>query len=746
MNYYIGAILFVATTVALLIAVDILPSSDEKTLLLLLRGSSSRLITQESPLITQSNVAHHEQHTTPLPHPSPPSASHSFLADNNNSNSNDDGTGSSSELVVPAASTATLRALLPTTTTTTTATIGVINNLVILVRFADHMNRELPSQADIHRLYNSQTTPIFNPKDTIVPTGSVKQFYKATSYNKLTIQTVVSDWITLSRPERYYGKSTDDIKFKEGIIEALDILDKSGFFITDINPQLFDSINNNSNNIDAFGILHSGYDAANNENDCRTGASPNERIWSHKGGLNVPWKPTTVTTSSSLQLAPQPQQQPQQEDSSDITIQRYYTSSALRGTCNSDIVRIGVLVHEIGHFLGLQDLYDETFHGTGLGAYDTMSSAWGVDGSGTVPPSLCAYSKLYLGWVNVQRILYDGTYTIESSTTSNVVYKIDIGYPDGEYILIENRQRTGYDTLLKGNGGIAIYHIDEKVLDNQNERGYPTTNSNWPQNGKHYMIALLPADGQYDLERGINMGDATDLWHSNSIRKELRSGLLASHPNTNSYQYGVVTPTGLRIYGFSTSGKIMTFMVDGLGPMVPTSVVDIATTAIPNDVISKPATIVAAVPKSPVVVAAATAAVSSFSSNKPVTTIQPPPPLPVTTAHQQQQQQLTCTKGKDLCLKEILTENCPQLQSSTNRLAGCATVNIGELCIGSCLSSSSQVLNNCPQLSFDVYIRIDCTMMVDNADIPAPVAAVGVDTPPSTASAAVINKSTLLTP
>ena len=116
---------------------------------------------------------------------------------------------------------------------------------------------------------------------------------------------------------------------------------------------------------------------------------------------------------------------------------------------------------------------------------------------------------------------------------------------------------------------------------------------------------------------------------------------------------------------------------------------------------------------------------------------------------------MMCTKGKDLCLKEILTDNCPQLQSSTNRLAGCATVNIGELCIGSCPPSSSssgggtttsQVLNNCPQLSFDVYIRIDCNMMVDSNAIP-PVS-VGVDSSPSTAAAAAagINKSTLLTP
>jgi M6 family metalloprotease-like protein len=779
--YYVGAILaFVATTVALLHVAIIIPSSDENigsrngttsSLLLLLRGSG-RLIAQESTS-TKSSIANHERHTKLPP---PPSVLHSFLADEY---SNNDDSGPSSELVVQAASTTTLRALLPTTNTppastitataAATATTGVMNNLVILVRFADHANRELPSRADVHRLYNSMSlsTPMFDPTDPIIPTGSVRQFYEVASYDALSVRTVVSDWITLSGPEIYYGKSNDDVKFKEGILEALDILDESGFFADYYTTtQSFDGSSSSSSSssnrgIDAFGILHSGYDAANDKNDCRTGAAPHERIWSHKGGLAGVWKPKS-TPSSSQQQQQQPrkqqQQQKQRRQDGDIAIQQYYTSSALRGTCNADIVRIGVLVHELGHCLGLQDLYDETFHGSGLGSYDAMSSAWGYDGSGTVPPSLSAYSKVYLNWVDVRRIVYDGTYTIESSLTSNVVYKIDVGYPNGEYILLENRQRAGYDALLKGSGGIAIYHIDEKAMDAQNnERGYPNMPSTalprgtavpWPQNGKHYMIALLPADGQYDLERGTNMGDATDLWHSESIRKELRSGLLAPHPNTNSYQHGSVTPTGIRIYGFSASGKYMTFKIDGLGPMMSTnSVVDIAaTTAIPND-ISKPAA------KSPDVVAAA-------AGKKPVTIQTPPTPLPVTVVttgqqQQQQQQQMMCTKGKDLCLKEILTDNCPQLQSSTNRLAGCATVNIGELCIGSCPPSSSssgggtttsQVLNNCPQLSFDVYIRIDCNMMVDSNAIP-PVS-VGVDSSPSTAAAAAagINKSTLLTP
>jgi hypothetical protein len=183
MNCYVGAILtFVATTVALLHVATFIPSSDENnssrngttsSLLLLLRGSG-RLITQESPL-TKSSIVNHERHTKLLPPLPPPPVLHSLWADEY---SNYDDSGPTSELVVQAAST--LRALLPTantppasitTTAATTATTGVMNNLVILVRFADHANRELPSQADVHRLYNSMSTPIFDPTDAVVPTG-----------------------------------------------------------------------------------------------------------------------------------------------------------------------------------------------------------------------------------------------------------------------------------------------------------------------------------------------------------------------------------------------------------------------------------------------------------------------------------------------------------------------------------------------------------------------------------------------
>ncbi|KAL3817197.1 hypothetical protein ACHAXA_007740, partial [Cyclostephanos tholiformis] len=417
---------------------------------------------------------------------------------------------------------------------------GIMRNLVLLLRFSDHVGRTLPSRIDVWRLYNYDATdPFAGYVDDIVPTGSVRQLYEFNSHSTFTVETTVVDWITLSKPESYYGNGDSGFtKFKEAIIEALTILDTGGGGFDFTN---FDLDENGA--LDGFGVLHSGYGAEYGGDDCH-GAPSDDRIWSHKGGID--W-------TSSLEAG----------SGETVAVNRFYASSSLRGVCNSNIVRMGVIVHELGHYLGLPDLYDETFDGSGLGAYDFMSQSWGLDGSGMYPPTLSAWSKVRLGWAKVEVIAYDGTYRLESSASSNTVYKIEAGYPEGEYLLIENRQPTRYDRMMEGGGGLAIYHIDDKVGD-QNSRGFPSPQSDWPIDGRHYQVALLAADGKYDLERGTNQGDSGDLWHSGSALKELRSGS-ASYPNTDSYQSGNVTPTGVRIYGFGDSGNLMTFRVAGLG-------------------------------------------------------------------------------------------------------------------------------------------------------------------------------------
>ena len=78
-------------------------------------------------------------------------------------------------------------------------------------------------------------------------------------------------------------------------------------------------------------------------------------------------------------------------------------------------------------------------------------------------------------------------------------------------MLVENRQALGFDAVIPAEG-LAIWHVDEtKGLLSWNsvntEEGSPF-HFGWPANGAHYRVALLQADGLFDLELGWNRGDA----------------------------------------------------------------------------------------------------------------------------------------------------------------------------------------------------------------------------------------------
>ena len=88
-------------------------------------------------------------------------------------------------------------------------------------------------------------------------------------------------------------------------------------------------------------------------------------------------------------------------------------------------------------------------------------------------------------------------YAAPEVETSPTVFRIDQNLPNGEYLLIENRQPVGFESVMP-QGGLAIWHIDESKSSNT-EEGYPGQDG-WPENNKHYKIALFQADGNFDLE------------------------------------------------------------------------------------------------------------------------------------------------------------------------------------------------------------------------------------------------------
>ena len=408
--------------------------------------------------------------------------------------------------------------------------VGTKKNLMIPMKFANHDNRNVPTSADLTILMNND-----GPHE-LCPTGSVRDVFLASSYNQLILNTTVAPWVTLPNTEAYYANGNSGLtpRTHEMIKYALDALDAANFDFTE-----FDT--DNDGFIDAIGFLHSGY-GAEWGGTAADGAYYKDRIWSHAWTLSS--LPGGKWTSDSGK-----------------SVVDYHISPSLWGTSGNDIGRIGVIAHETGHFFGLPDLYDGS-GGEGIGSFCLMANSWGFDGSQYYPPHLSAWAKILMGWVNPIVISTSGSYSAHKACEFPYIFLIGNGtdFDTGEYLLIENRQRCKFDAKIPG-PGLAIFHIDDSA--DFTTEGYPGQ-TGWPSNGKHYRVALLQADGDYDLEHGGNRGDSTDLFSSATATGISNSGISTGllHPNTKGYQGGIIRDTGITISSINASGDTMTFNVN----------------------------------------------------------------------------------------------------------------------------------------------------------------------------------------
>jgi M6 family metalloprotease-like protein len=215
-----------------------------------------------------------------------------------------------------------------------------------------------------------------------------------------------SDFLSFPLLFRSTTLTHDAIRFALEYLDQNNLVDFSQFDI------------NNDGFIDAVTFLHSGYGAEWGGTD-QYGSFYTDRIWSHKWGLGA----HAFTSSSG------------------VKVREYHISPAVWGKSGSGIGRIGVIAHETGHFLGLPDLYDFNGGGSGIGSYGLMSNAWGFDGTQYHPPRLSAWGRLQLGWA-APTTPEEGINVVEAAaiqdSTFPQLYKIDEGFPSGEYLLLEN--------------------------------------------------------------------------------------------------------------------------------------------------------------------------------------------------------------------------------------------------------------------------------------------------------------------
>ncbi|MBM3501260.1 MAG: M6 family metalloprotease domain-containing protein, partial [Armatimonadetes bacterium] len=319
----------------------------------------------------------------------------------------------------------------------------------------------------------SDTSTTYNPGDyqTLLFTGpqSMSAFYSENSYDQFTVDAGpegVSGWYDVSNTHDYYGTNVaeNDEHPAEFVIEVVEAADAAGF---DFGPYDTD----NDGYVDVVCIAHQGTDEA--------AGGPSTDIWSHSWDLNSASffgdGTGEVTTSSGKKVNAyiiQPELQP-----------------------NNDLVTIGVYCHEYGHALGLPDFYDYTGMSQGLGDWSLMAGGGWGGGDGSMPSHMDAWCKITLGWVTpIEPTTSVFGAQLPMAEQNPVMYKVTSLAADTEYYLIENRQQTGFDAALPGEG-VLIYHVDDTRTSNDNT-WYP----GWTSFG-HYWVALEQADGLWQLER-----------------------------------------------------------------------------------------------------------------------------------------------------------------------------------------------------------------------------------------------------
>jgi immune inhibitor A len=334
--------------------------------------------------------------------------------------------------------------------------------------------------------------------------NSVTNFYRQLSYDALEITGEVIGYVRAPQPYSYYtaaesGTGSNYPQNTPGLLnDALTI------FCRNDNLARFDT--DNDGFVDAIFLIHAGRGA-------EAQPDPTERkntIWSHKWTLPQPFLNQGVKVFA-------------------------YSTEPEDG-------RIGVFSHEFGHLLGLPDLYDTTYRSHGIGDWCLMAGgSWG--GEGNRPARMSCWCLSKLGWIKPRVVTKKESLqldTLEQKKTECCRLWTN-GAIGPEYFLLENRQAKGLDAALPGSG-LAVWHIDERQSNNDNPLAY--------------LVALLQADGNKDLELLKNSGDEGDLFPGGK-------GVAALDDNTTpSTRANMGSPSRVALTNIAMSEGIVTLQAE----------------------------------------------------------------------------------------------------------------------------------------------------------------------------------------
>ncbi|MCI0506631.1 MAG: proprotein convertase P-domain-containing protein [Gammaproteobacteria bacterium] len=311
------------------------------------------------------------------------------------------------------------------------------------------------------------------------PTGSMRDYYREVSLGKVDINGSVHGWLRMPNEYSYYtnGQSgTEGNAYPRNAQrmaeDAVRAAQQAGVTF----ESSLDVLNDGT--IAALFIIHAGLGAET--------LNPNIRgnhIWSHKWVMR-----------QSIEVAP-----------------NLFSSTYL--TVPNDC-KVGVCAHELGHLaFQWEDFYDPNYgedgkEWDGSGSWDLMAGG-SYNGNGHRPCHPAGLHKSQHNWITVRNVETSGQFALKPYTAAagEVLKVVSPKYRPGQYLLLENRAKTGFDSDLPGEG-LLVWKVDESA-----EMFAP----------EKPALLLVQADGRRQLEtpNDWNTGDAGDPFPGSSNRNEL---------------------------------------------------------------------------------------------------------------------------------------------------------------------------------------------------------------------------------
>ncbi len=414
--------------------------------------------------------------------------------------------------------------------------------------------------------------------------GSVRDYFIEQSDGKFEIEFDVVGPYTSNYNRAYYGgnttseRGTDTANRRVLIQEAVNKAIAAG-----VNFSQYDW--DDDGDVEEVFVLFAGQ----GEND----GGPAECIWPHMstvigiaGGIkqNINGKTVTIKTYAC---------------SNELSTNRYYDENNVVRNDHTQLSGIGTFCHEFSHCLGYPDLYDikYQYQGNQMGLWDLMCSGsyngawngghddWSDLRGGYCPAGYTSFERWWAGWMEPKEL--DAPEKVTNlkplgGTASGGPFDHGEAYVvympgsekkiEGQYYLLENRQRANWDYALPWYGLLITYvHFDADLWENNhlNTTFYPDNDherlTNFQACGKDFLNSgythLLMDTYPYHVDDLPNVFKTTVPFY-NEDGKTMAEKLNAYYTDhTNYYHYNTTDNNSLdatttpQAYYWTTEGR-----------------------------------------------------------------------------------------------------------------------------------------------------------------------------------------------